>query len=145
MTTVYDLIKKHEGFRGIPYDCATGEPLKAAMGSITIGYGRNLEANPITPTEAHEWLHRQVQILHTQITAGFPPFTLLDEARQYVLIDIAYNVGVAGLLAFRKMLAHVKDFRYDLAADEMLASRWASQVPTRAQHLAQIMRTGVLE
>jgi lysozyme len=66
----------------------------------------------------------------------------LDDARQDVLADMAFNLGVGGLMDFRRMLAAARAGAYDLAAAEMLASDWASQVGARARRLSILMQHG---
>jgi lysozyme len=69
-------------------------------------------------------------------------FDELSEARQIVLVDMCFNLGMAGLMKFRKMLRAVELGTFHLAADEMMASKWASQVGRRAESLAGMMREG---
>jgi lysozyme len=68
----------------------------------------------------------------------------LEPPRQDVLANMAFNLGVEGLLAFRHTLEAVQAGAYALAADRMLASEpWRSQVGLRAERLAAQMRSGV--
>ena len=64
-------------------------------------------------------------------------------ARAEVLINMAFNLGITGLLKFRRALDAVRVDDYEAAATHMLDSRWASQVGRRAVELARQMRTGV--
>ena len=66
----------------------------------------------------------------------------LDPVRQAVLIDMAFNLGVDGLLGFHTTLGHVHGGRYTAAAEQMLKSKWAGQVGRRALRLSEMMRTG---
>lgn len=66
----------------------------------------------------------------------------LDEVRQYVLLDMAFNLGVSGLLKFENTLGLVRKGDYEAASYAMLMSKWARQVGTRAKRLAKMMRTG---
>jgi lysozyme len=59
-----------------------------------------------------------------------------------VLVNMAFNLGVGGLLHFQNMLSFVKAASWVSAADEMLRSKWANEVGDRAQRLATQMRTG---
>jgi lysozyme len=59
-----------------------------------------------------------------------------------VLCDMAFNIGVSGLMQFRKMLAAIEANDFERAADEMKKSKWARQVPVRAAALERMMRTG---
>ncbi len=73
----------------------------------------------------------------------WPTFTKLDEARQLVIANMAFNLGLGGLMLFTHMLAAVARGEYETAACEMLASAWAQQVGPRAHRLAKQMQTGV--
>ena len=66
----------------------------------------------------------------------------LDEVRQAVLYDMAFNLGVAGLRGFVRTLNAVKAGNYTDAATFMLQSKWAMQVKSRATRLAEMMNTG---
>ncbi len=60
--------------------------------------------------------------------------------RAEVLIDMAYNLGVGGLLGFKRALAAVEAGDFPAAAAHMMDSRWAAQVGRRAVELAGLMR-----
>jgi len=67
----------------------------------------------------------------------------LDPVRQAVLINMAFNLGINGLLGFANTLGKVKAGDYEGAAANMLMSKWATQVGPRAKRLSEQMRTGV--
>ena len=68
----------------------------------------------------------------------------LAAERQDVLANMAFNLGVEGLLSFRHVLEATRAGDYALAAARMLASEpWRSEVGARAERLAEQMRTGV--
>ena len=80
--------------------------------------------------------------VYRQLSKKLTWFKTLDDARQNVLVNMAFNLGVAGLMSFKNMLEYVFHYEYDDAAKEMLNSKWARQVGYRAQELAEQMRTG---
>ena len=127
-------LKKHEGMRLKPY--------ADTVGKLTLGIGRNLEDKGITEQEALFMLSNDVNYFYREINKKLPWFKYLDGARQNLLVNMAFNLGVAGLLSFKKMLNHCGDGHYDDAATEMLNSKWANQVGYRAEELAEQMRTG---
>ena len=130
-----ELIKKHEGLKLKPYKCSAGK--------LTIGYGRNLEDNGISQVEAEELLQNDVQRCYIEcMKVSF--WYKLNEARQVVLLDMCYNLGISRLKGFKKMLAALEGVDYEKAAKEMLDSKWAFDVKTRAKELAQIMKKGEL-
>ena len=130
-------IKKHEGFSSIPYTDSEG--------NLTIGYGRNLDANGISREEATMMLLSDIDkaILNTQKAI---PSTLanLSEIRKSVLYEMSFNMGIYGLLTFKKMLKAIRNGDYKLASLEMLNSKWNGQVGIRAMLLSDIMRTNCI-
>lgn len=77
-----------------------------------------------------------------QVEASLPWLKSLNEPRQAVLLQMAFQMGTKGLLGFPKTLAAVHDGRWQDAFDGMIASKWAQQTPNRARRLAQQMLTG---
>lgn len=132
---VAELIKKHEGLRLKPYKCTAGK--------LTIGYGRNIEDNGISQTEAEQMLYNDIQKCYFEC-GKLPCWDNINEARQAVLLDMCYNLGISRLKNFKKMLAALERTDYTSAAAEMLDSNWAKQVKSRATELAQIMKKGAL-
>lgn len=62
-----------------------------------------------------------------------------------VLINMAYNMGLKGLLGFRNTLNHIKLQDYTKAAQNMTLSLWYSQVGSRAKELVQRIRKQEIE
>lgn len=58
-----------------------------------------------------------------------------------VLINMAFNMGLAGLLAFKNTLQFMKDKKWVNAAANMRASKWYTQVTNRASELARRIET----
>jgi len=133
-----------EGFRAVVYDDATGHPLGIlpSGGRATVGYGFELSVDGLSVAESLLILHSRIQARSKELDMRFPWFKELDGVRQGVLVQMAYNMGVGGLLGFHKMLAALKGMDYATAADEMLNSQWAKDVGSRAQRLAREMREG---
>ena len=127
------LTKKYEGLNLRPYTCPTGH--------LTIGYGHNLE-NGITLEVAEQLLQSDMALAQLEVGGSIPWANKLDEVRQYVLVDMCFNLGIKKLLTFKKMLAALKQGYYERAAYEMLASKWAGQVGRRASELAEMMKKG---
>lgn len=129
-----DLIKQDEGLRLKPYKCTAGK--------LTIGWGRNLEDRGITEDEAEWMLENDINDVFLGLDKRIGYFRNLSEVRQAVLANMALNLGLNGLLGFKKMLAAVEAGRYVQAATEMKDSLWARQVPNRAERLAEMMLGG---
>ncbi len=124
----------HEGLRLFPY--------KDTVGKITIGVGRNLTDKGISKAEAFLLLDNDVVEVVKALHDRLPWFAALDAIRQRVLIDMAFNMGIVGLLKFKRTLASIERGAYDTAATQMLESKWAGQVGRRALRLSAMTRTG---
>ena len=145
----------HEGMRLDVY--------KDTLGITTIGIGRNLDDRGITKDEL-DWMdypsieyvysdgiteadaiylaQNDVQIVEEELLRAHPCVDRLDAVRQLVLVDMAFNLGVPRLCKFKKMWAAVEAEDFPTAAKEMLDSRWANQVKSRATKLAHAMHHG---
>lgn len=128
-----DMIKRHEGVRRIAYQ----DPL----GVQTIGVGHNL-SKPLTDQAISQILQDDVQDAHNECLHAFPWFADLTEPRQWVMIDLCFNLGLPRLLGFRKVLQAMALGEYETAANELLDSLWAKQVKSRALELAAMLRGG---
>jgi lysozyme len=60
-----------------------------------------------------------------------------------VMTNMAFNLGVHGLLGFHHALSAVQTGNYAAAAIAMAASTWYTQVGARAHRLCVQMSTGV--
>lgn len=122
-----------EGLRLTVYKCPAGK--------WTIGVGRNLEDRGISEDEARLLLMNDIAFFRHGLSRALPWLEAAPRPVQDVLANMAFNMGLAGLLAFRRTLAHIQAGRYNQAADEMLRSRWAQQVGGRAERLAAVLRS----
>lgn len=114
-------------------------------GYLTIGVGRLIDKRKgggLRPEESAYLLNNDVVDRTKALTAALPWFSQLDEIRQGVLINMAFQLGTPGLLAFHNTLALIAANNYTDAADEMLKSKWATQTPERAKRLSDQMRDG---
>lgn len=129
-----EYVKTFEGYAPLAYICPTGH--------MTVGYGHNLEDNAIGKTVANMLLKQDLEQAERAVKQAFPWYEQLDEARQFVIVDMAFNMGIKKLCSFKKTIAHIVAGDYEAASTEMLDSKWATQVKGRAYKLAYIMRTG---
>ena len=140
-----DLIED-ESIRLVVYDDATGLPLHPGMmikGHPTIGVGRALDTHGISRDEAMMLLHNDMVGTTDQLHENLPWLARLDDVRQRVIAEMAFQLGMAGLLGFHAMLTALEREEYASAAQQMLQSKWAGQVPNRAKRLAERVRTGL--
>jgi lysozyme len=129
-----DQIKIDEGLRLTPY--------LDTENILTIGYGRNLEHNGITESEAEHMLRNDLRVAEED-AVSFVTSTVwqqLDAPRRAVLINMAFNLGLTRLSKFKKFKQALHDHDYHEAARQMLDSRWSRQVGERSHRLADSMR-----
>jgi lysozyme len=127
-------IKLHEGLRLRMYKCPADK--------WTIGYGFNLEAREITEEVAEQLLVIVFADIEDSLLKHGLLFYEHNDARKAVLVNMAYQLGITGLLKFKRMIAAYRDCNYIQASNEMLDSRWAKQTANRAETLAEQMLTG---
>lgn len=118
------LIDENEGNVLTVYRCPAGK--------LTIGRGRNLEDRGITHEESDYLLRNDVAEAHSRLSSEFAFYKGLSEIRQAVLIDMYHNLGLTGLLGFRKMLTALRNGDWHEAAEQVRQSRYWSQVGVRA-------------
>lgn len=118
------------------------KPYIDTRGKTSIGIGRNLTDNGLSPAEIDFLFGNDVATAEREARAVFPTFDQLSDNRKAVVINMAFNMGQETLGQFHGMIAAVNGGDYDGAADHMLASRWATEVSDRAKRLADLMRKG---
>lgn len=118
---------------------------KDSLGYDTIGIGILVDKRKgggITKEESTYLFNNRVDAKEKELLSKAPWMADLDEARFGVMLNMAYQMGVDGLLKFKNTLAMVREGDYENAADGMLNSLWAEQTPARAKRLSEQMRTG---
>ena len=118
------------------------KPYRDTVGKLTIGVGRNLDDRGITKEEALFLLNNDIQCIEKEL-ASLQNFALLSKPRQRVIIEMAFNLGIEGLMEFKVMWKALQAMDWTGAAKAMLDSLWAKQVGQRAVRLATCMRTGI--
>lgn len=116
------------------------------LGFWTIGIGRLIDKKKpgagLRPDEITYLFQNDLNDRLEQLTRRLPWFQNLDDARRGVLVNMSFQLGVDGLLAFKNTLKLVETGKYAAASEAMLDSLWAQQTPERAQRLAKQMLTG---
>ena len=126
--TLVKRIAINEGFRGKPYQCTEGV--------WTIGHGLTW----ITEEESLHILAGRISQLHLRLLDSLDWYKPLPPEVQGVVVEMCFQMGVTGMLKFKKMIANMKDGNWKGAANEMLDSLWARQTSNRANRLAEIVR-----
>ena len=138
----------HEGMKLKVYDDANGKEIRAGdtlVGHPTIGVGRNVAGDGlgITEEEAKILLSNDVDRVLREVN-HWSFMENLNEPRKTVIIDMVFNMGVSRFneQEWPKFFKAVMTGNYKEASKQMLDSKWAGQVKTRANILAKMMETG---
>ena len=151
MIATKEIVKRlilHEGLRLKPYKCSKNK--------LTTGVGRNLQDNPLTSEEKNFLQRADISQGITQDEALYllkndikkhlaechkyiPFFCELSDEKQYALLDMCFNLGIRGLLKFRKMLYCLSIGDYRGASKECLNSQYAKEVGIRALRISRLL------
>ena len=107
--------------------------------AIGVGHLTGKPVKSITKQQALNLLQDDLNTVCDGLDAHLPWWRQLKKKRQHVLINMGFNLGVGGLLRFKKMLHAVKTGKFKIASRQMLIAKWARQVKDRARRLAVLM------
>ena len=128
----HDLMRD-EGFRERVYRCSAGKQ--------TIGYGWNIDDQPISRLSAQMILADQIETNVEELNRALPWWLNLPDNAKLGLSNMVFNLGLPRLLKFKKMLAALEAHDFDKAALNALDSRWATQVGSRALRIADLYKS----
>lgn len=132
-----------EGLSLKVYVCPAGE--------LTVGVGhRVLPTDNLKPDDrislrqAGEFLHNDLSIAirDAQELFGRAFFDSLSEKRQHALIDLLFNLGKTRFSKFARTIDAIKKHDWKRAHDELLNSKYATQVGRRAKRNALCLLEG---
>ena len=128
-------LKRHEGERLTVYLCTNKK--------LSIGVGRNLEERGISEAESQLMLQNDIEYFTDAVIRNID-VSYCNEVRIAVLINMAFNLGIQGLLGFKKTIAAIERGDFDYAAVEMLDSKWAREDVSieRSSELSNQLKTG---
>ena len=132
---IVEVLKTEEGFRSHGY--------RDSENNLSLGYGRCIEPSVglgITRDEATDLLENDVFRCLGEVRRCWPWFDTLRPAHQSVIVQLSFQLGQPSLLGFVKMLGAIEQGDMNTAAVELLDSRFARQVPARAERLARQLR-----
>lgn len=132
------LIQFEEGRRKVGYLDSRGIP------TIGIGHtGKEVYVGLVwTDQQVDAAFLRDYDTAAHGLLPALPWFSTLDEVRQAVLISMAFQMGVHGVLGFPKALAAMRDRNWNQAAGELRASDWHTETPARCERAARAVETG---
>jgi len=122
---IKDMLVRHEGLRLHAYKCSEGY--------LTLGVGRNLDANGISEDEAMYILDNDIKRVQEELDRSWGSWRTFPEKARMVCIDMCFQLGISGFMGFRRTRALMEMGMWLEASEEMLDSLWARvQTPNRA-------------
>jgi lysozyme len=113
------------------------------VGKRTVGYGRNLDDRGLSDGEAAMLLQNDIAEHWAALVRALPWMAREDEVRQRAGLNLAFNLGIAGLLKFDATLALWEAGERKAAAARLLGTPYAKQVGDRAKRVARMIADGV--
>lgn len=135
-------LRRDEGVRYVVY--------KDTKGIDTTGVGHNLEAKPLpdgwayplNDTQVNSLLADDLEDVFHDLDRNLPWWTDLNDVRQRALANFVFQLGITKALGFTQSLPLIRQGKYVDAANNMLLSAWAKQVPNRAKRVTDMIRNG---
>lgn len=118
-------------------DFSTGKPWTVGFG-FTHGVTPDSRMNRITADRKLEQEILEVDAALSNVLSWYKDSSFITKT---ILINMAFNMGLKGLLGFRNTLKFISQGNYEQAARNMTQSLWYKQTGTRAKELVERMRT----
>ena len=122
------------------------------LGFLTLGVGHLVldtdpEINkpvgtPVSEERIKECLNNDLDIVCEELDRNMSWWRGLDGTRQRVLANMCFNLGYPRLSKFVKFIAAMQKGDWKKASEEMMDSKWATQVGNRAVRLQQMVTQG---
>ena len=139
-----ELVKEAEGFMPNEYICPAGKK--------TQGFGRNLEAHPLSELEkkqlsedgsvseevATQWAMKELIECEFKLKDNII-YKNQTPVRKAVLLDMCFNIGYSGLMKFKKMWFALGNKDFAEASRQAKDSMWYLQVGNRGKRNVQII------
>jgi GH24 family phage-related lysozyme (muramidase) len=109
-----------EGRKTKPYHCTTGH--------LSVGVGRNLDANGLRQSEIDLMLDNDIAQAEADLDHLDPNWREHPDAVQRAMINLVFNLGAKGWAQFKQTRAALARKDYTAAARGLAASKWAKQV-----------------
>lgn len=108
----------------------------------TGGVGRNLSDRGFSDDEIDLMLDNDINLAIHIASGLIPTYDKLDDVRQEVVVNMAFNLGLPRLTLFKRFLSALDRGDFKQASEEMQDSAWYKQTGDRAKRLVYAMREG---
>lgn len=145
MININKMLSYDEGYKLTVYNCSEG--------FATCGTGHNLIADPatsilkrhlkvgdkITEAEAIQLFAHDLEKVQAGIQAKIPYFNTLPINYQIVITNMTFQMGIGGVLQFKRMLAAMRIEDTAAIVNSMKGSKWYKQTTNRANRLISVI------
>jgi len=143
MTQIYNTdqiakaLRQEEGYRRFAYQDSVGFATIAIGRCIAEGYGYGIDED-----EAMWLLRRDIERVAADCEGAFNFWNDVSNNIRETLIMLVFQMGLAGVQRFSKMLRAIENADWPESAVQLLDSRFATQTPARAKRMAKRLARG---
>ena len=143
MTHVYNTdqiakaLRQEEGYRRFAYEDSVGFATVAIGRCIAEGHGYGIDED-----EAMWLLGRDIERVAKDCEGAFNFWNDVSNNIRETLIMLVFQMGLAGVQRFSKMLHAIETADWPESAVQLLDSRFATQTPARAKRMAKRLARG---
>jgi GH24 family phage-related lysozyme (muramidase) len=112
------------------------------VGKVTCGIGHNLSDKGVSDAVIDLLYQEDVADAIADVKKLIPAFDSLSDNRKIALTDFSFQLGYFKMSQFTNSIALLNSGKFSDAADNMLQSLWAKQVPSRAKEVTDMIRNG---
>ena len=133
MSNLKKTLIRHEGKKKKLYKCTADK--------WTIGVGHNIQDNGLSEAAIQFIFEEDLSTAIAECQRNIIGWDEMPSPVQEALVNLTFNMGIKRLMQFKKTLGYLRNAEWLEAADELLDSRYARQVPTRAEEVSDMIRS----
>ena len=132
-----------EGCKYVTYKCSE-DRLTFGIGHLVLPDDPEYDqpvGTAVSSDRVTECFDKDVGTVIAESKKLYPQFDSLPEEVKLIICNMLFNLGLPTLSKFKDMKAAIDAEQWSAAADAMLDSKWARQLPNRSGRLVTRMRT----
>tara|TARA_B100001094_G_scaffold261595_1_gene262452 strand:- start:227 stop:667 length:441 start_codon:yes stop_codon:yes gene_type:complete len=132
-----------EGCKYVTYKCSE-DRLTFGIGHLVLPDDPEYDqpvGSPVSSDRVTECFDKDVGTVIAESKKLYPQFDSLPEEVKLIICNMLFNLGLPTLSKFKDMKAAINAEQWSAAADAMLDSKWARQLPNRSGRLIDRMRS----
>ena len=150
---IYEFIKQNEGYKKKAYrdsrkhlTVGIGFNLdqpgaKQVLEKLGIDYNKVRQGQELNDQQIKSIFSKDTEVAIMNAKSFADNYDSLPKSVKLALIDMAFNLGGAGLNKFANLKQAIESYNYQKAANEMKNSLWFKQVPQRASKLIAMVQS----